>query len=105
MPLSDAMAEATPAQLNECTSCAGGKLHRDQVKTALWRGDDLVVIENIPALVCVSCGERYFEDETAMALDMMRTGKAADDPPAKSMTVPVYAFALPARVEKKEECT
>ena len=99
VPLSDATVEMPPAQLSECTSCAGGTLHREQVKTALWRGDDLVVIEDIPALVCQRCGERYFEDETAMALDMMRTGDRADAPPRHTITVPVYAFHLPGVAE------
>ena len=54
-------------------------------------------VEDIPALVCQSCGERYFEDETAMSLDMMREGRGMAGAPARTMQVPVYAFAAPAR--------
>jgi len=93
--LSDAMTEGEPAQVAECISCAGGTLERDRISTALWRGADLVVIEGIPALVCQSCGERYFEDEVAMALDMMRDGSGAKEPPARIMSVPVFEFAPP----------
>jgi YgiT-type zinc finger domain-containing protein len=83
-----------PAELS-CSGCGGGVLKPDQVSTALWRADDLVVIENIPALVCQSCGERYFEDETAMALDMMHGGKGTGSVPVRTISVPVYSFAVP----------
>lgn len=95
MPLSDAMQQGTQAQLEQCTSCAAGTLRRDRVSTALWRGGGLVVIEGIPALVCQSCGERYFEDETAMTLDLMRTGEGEGESPARVMSVPVYAYTPP----------
>lgn len=93
VPLPDAMVETVPERLS-CSSCSGGVLRRDSVSTALWRGESLVVIEDIPALVCQSCGERYFEDETAMALDMMRGGRRTGAP-ERMITVPVYSFAAP----------
>lgn len=95
MDLSDMGTDSAPAQMLGCTSCAGGELRRDRVGTALWRGDRLMVIEEIPALVCTRCGERYFEDETAMALDMMRAGKGAAGRPARILSVPVYPYAPP----------
>ena len=95
MPLSEMMQQAEPEWLSDCTSCTGGKLRRDRISTALWRGDRLLVIEDIPALVCARCGERYFEDETAMALDMMRVGDVAEDLPARVISVPVYTYAPP----------
>lgn len=102
MPLSDATTEFPPAHLSECTSCAGGTLRPDQVSTALWHGEDLVVIEKIPALVCQRCGERYFEDETALALDLMRAGRGANGPPARVLSVPVYTYVPPGRMRKRE---
>lgn len=62
----------------------------------LWKGNALIVVEDIPALVCQSCGERYFEDETAMALDMMRGGRGTQGEPLRTMRVPVYSYAAPA---------
>lgn len=78
-----------------CTGCDGGILEPDQVRTAFWRGDELVVIEDVPALVCESCGERYFEDETAMKLDMLHGGKDAGHAPVRTLSVPVYSLAAP----------
>jgi len=100
--LSDEMQQGTQAQQEQCTSCTAGTLRRDRVSTALWRGDDLVVIEDIPALVCTRCGERYFEDETAMALDLMRAGKGAEVSPARTLSVPVYAFAPQGRGREEQ---
>lgn len=93
--LSDTMDRPAPGPLCTCTSCGTGTLRREKVKTALWRGDDLVVIEDIPALVCIRCGERYFEDETAMALDMMQAGQGGQGTPPRRISVPVYGFTLP----------
>lgn len=104
VPLSDTTTPPPPATL-ACTGCAGGTLRPDKVKTALWQGDALVVVEDIPALVCQSCGERYFEDETAMALDLMRGGQGAGRPPARVLSVPVYTFAPARRPGETEEET
>jgi len=93
--LPEATSAAPPAQQPSCTSCAGGRLARDNVRTALWQGDDLVIVEGIPALVCQSCGERYFEDETAMALDFMRGGGLEEGTAIRRVSVPVFAYAPP----------
>lgn len=87
------------AEAPRCQSCATGRLMRDAVKTALWSGERLIVVEDIPALVCPHCGERFYEDETAMRLDMMRGGGFAPDRAARQMTVPVFSFAAPGKAE------
>jgi len=94
--------EAAPEQTG-CTACSAGVLTRQDVKTALWEGQRLVVVEGIQALVCESCGEQYYEDETAMKLDLMRgTGFSAENA-VRSMTVPVFAFETPGPGCKEEE--
>ncbi len=76
-----------------CQSCATGKLARDRVKTALWSGERLVVVEDVPALVCQHCGEQFYEDETVMRLDMMRGAGFTAAGATRQMTVPVFSFA------------
>ncbi|SHL57613.1 YgiT-type zinc finger domain-containing protein [Roseovarius marisflavi] len=94
--------EATAEQAM-CTACSGGFLTRQDVKTALWEGEGLVVIEGIAALVCQSCGEQYYEDDTAMKLDLMRgTGFSAENA-VRSMTVPVFVFETPGTDHEAEE--
>jgi YgiT-type zinc finger domain-containing protein len=90
-------APATGAAVDQsrCTACSGGVLARQEVKTAFWEGKGVVIVEGIPALVCESCGEQYYEDETAMKLDLMRgTGFSAENA-VRSMTVPVFVFETP----------
>ncbi|MDX1779875.1 MAG: type II toxin-antitoxin system MqsA family antitoxin [Thalassovita sp.] len=79
-----------------CIACSGGALAPDQVKAAFWEGERLVIVDGIPALVCQSCGERYYEDETAMKLDFMRGTGFPPDRAAQTMTVPVFQFDAPA---------
>ena len=47
-----------------CSQCGGSDLRRETVRSAFWHDERLVVVENIPALVCGSCGERYYDDPT-----------------------------------------
>lgn len=104
MPLSDDaaaghQAAGLPEQLR-CQTCSGGVLAAEAVNTALWHGDRLVVIEDVPALVCQHCGERYYEDETAMALDMMRGRGFAQERAARMLAVPVFSFERTGRGEE-----
>jgi len=38
------------------------------VKTAIWAGERLVIVEDIPAQVCDSCVEQFYDEETTNAL-------------------------------------
>ncbi len=87
---------AEAAEAPRCQSCATGRLTRDRVKTAIWSGDRLVVVEDVPALVCPHCGEQFYEDETAMRLDMLRGGGFSPDRAVRLMAVPVFSFGRPA---------
>ncbi len=102
MPLSEAnpkaqephAAPATDAAVDQsrCTACSGGVLAQQEVKTAFWEGKGLVIVERIPALVCQSCGEQYYEDQTAMKLDLMRGSGFSTENAVRNMTVPVFEF-------------
>ena len=97
--------QAEPEQ-SGCTACSGGVLARQDVKTALWEGKRLVVVDGIPALVCQSCGEQYYEDQTAMKLDLMRGDGFSAENAVRTMTVPVFTFTTPGArhpAEKKDE--
>lgn len=85
-----------------CQACQSGTLGPAEIKTAIWHGAKLVVVEDVPAYVCDKCGEQYYEDETAMVLDMMR-GDGFDPSGADhKIEVPVFGFrALGAAAEQK----
>ncbi len=78
---------------NACTQCGSRRLRRDLVKSAFWHDDSLVVVEEIPAVVCEDCGERFFDDATATILDLMH---GDGFPPAQAcghLHVPVFSFS------------
>jgi len=79
----------TPAGI--CPAC-GGAVTAAIVSTALWEGDSLSVVRDVPALVCGACHEHFFADATVMRLDLMRAGGFALVPVVAQMTVPVFTF-------------
>ena len=78
-----------------CGLCGQAALEESRVQVALWEEERLVVVEDVPALVCRGCGERFYDDETAMRLDMLRGGGFPASRAARRMTVEV--FRLPRR--------
>ena len=75
--------------LTKCQAC-GGKIVKKRVSVENWWGDNLTIVEDVPALVCESCGERYFDAETSLLLDQLR--RKASYRPKRIMEVPVYDF-------------
>lgn len=85
------MAAAMQAEVT-CPQCGSGKVKPAVVRTALWHGDRLVVVEDLPALSCSACHEQFYDDATVTILDLMRgRGFQADDA-MRTLTVPVFSF-------------
>lgn len=74
-----------------CNRCGGGPLTEDEIKTAFWVDDRLVVVQGIPAMVCTTCGEEYVSDHTAVRLDQIKASRGRGTADAE-MTVPVFNF-------------
>lgn len=51
-----------------CSFC-GGIVVKEQAKVDYWWGDELVIIENVPARVCQQCGEKYFSAEVSKKME------------------------------------
>lgn len=75
-----------------CSICGNGKLHKLEVNSAIWHNDKLVVVEDIPALVCDMCHEQYFDDTTVLMLDLMRADGFRDDTADRKLNVPVFSY-------------
>lgn len=75
-----------------CENCGSTRIHPARVRTAFWDEDRLVVIEDIPALVCETCHERYFDDATVTVLDLMRGDGFPAERARREITVPVFSF-------------
>lgn len=53
----------------ELKCLCGGKLIKEEVIIEKWIKDKLIVIKNVPALVCEVCGEKYYDAKTSLKLD------------------------------------
>lgn len=95
------MTEHDPADFAHvaCDRCQNGVLSESRIQTAFWRGQGLVVIRNIPAMVCSLCGEEFVSDRTAIGLDRMRGAGFTAMGSAERMIVPVLDYAEPGETE------
>jgi YgiT-type zinc finger domain-containing protein len=67
-------------------------LREGQVRTAIWKEDRLIVVEDIPALICDACLEQFYDDDVADALRRLTLDEFADAVPKRTETVPVYSL-------------
>ena len=77
---------------HECPECGSTRLRQHLVKSAIWQGERLVVVEGIPALLCEACGERFYDDGTVTRLDLMQGEEFPEDGMGRVLTVPVIPF-------------
>lgn len=75
-----------------CNHCSTGILRPTRIRTAFWRGDSLVVVRNIPAMVCPDCGEEFVADPTVVQLDRLRGRGFGPTETIGQMVVPVVDF-------------
>jgi YgiT-type zinc finger domain-containing protein len=59
------------------------------VTRSFGRGDRLVVIENIPYIVCPRCGERYFTAATMREIERLKQLRADR---VRRKSVPILSF-------------
>ncbi len=74
--------------VTRCYLC-GGKTEHREVTAENWWGDELTLVEHVPAWVCQQCGEAYFDADTSRALDRLRRSQPEA---TRTVTVPVYRF-------------
>jgi YgiT-type zinc finger domain-containing protein len=55
-----------------CTSCGKSGVVVRHITRSYGKGEELLVIENIPAVHCQSCGEHYFTAETQREIKKMK---------------------------------
>lgn len=75
-----------------CDRCTSGVLQSSRISTAFWRDDGLVVLRNIPALVCRACGEQYVDDPTVVQLDHLRGRNFSGLTELGQILVPILDF-------------
>lgn len=55
------------AESEECPMCLAGTLREDTVTLTLERGENTVVLEEVPTSVCDVCGEAFVEERVSKA--------------------------------------
>jgi YgiT-type zinc finger domain-containing protein len=72
-----------------CGEC-GGKLITQAVNYDAWIDNNLMVIKNVPADVCIQCGEKYLSPEVCEKLDELTTKQQFE--PEEVISVPITAY-------------
>ena len=67
--------------MSKCTLCSEGQYLNKHIVFNSRRGDQLVVIEGVPALVCDVCGDRIITEDTAREIERIATGTPIDSAP------------------------
>ncbi|MEW6486544.1 MAG: YgiT-type zinc finger protein [Thermodesulfobacteriota bacterium] len=84
-----------------CGNCGSDATHPASVRSAFWHGDRLVVVEDIPAIVCGACHEQFYDDHTVVLLDLLRGDGFPSESALRELRVPV--FSLRDRTVRREE--
>ena len=75
-----------------CANCGSVNVEIRHVRSAFWQDDRLVVVENIPALVCGACAEQFYDDTTVVGLDLLRGEGFPAEKARAELRVPVFSF-------------
>jgi YgiT-type zinc finger domain-containing protein len=62
------------------------------VRTVIWQGDAAVIVEDIPAYVCGSCLEQFYDDAVSDALRRLAERPIAVAEADRVTTVPVVSL-------------
>ena len=77
--------------MNKCLVC-GGQLKRKKVDIARYWGKELVALNDVPSLVCIRCGERYFEAKVSHKIDDKIQDVLKKKTSVEKIDVPVVYF-------------
>lgn len=72
-----------------CQDC-DKRLEERMVKLALWIGEELVLLEDVPASVCSGCGKKYFSFEATEAIQELGITTLRSE---RKIEVPLFSFA------------
>ncbi|MGB8397385.1 YgiT-type zinc finger protein [Bradyrhizobium sp.] len=81
-----------PGAVAVCPSCGSSDIGMAEVRSAFFHGDRLVVVDDIPALVCSYCNEQFYDDRTVVVLDLLRGEGFPAESARGEIKVPVFSF-------------
>jgi YgiT-type zinc finger domain-containing protein len=69
------------------------------VRTTIWQGDRVAIVEDIPAHVCGACLEQFYDDAVSEALRRLAEEGFPAAKAEREITVPV--FSLPRHLQSR----
>ncbi len=73
----------------QCELCGAYNARIRRVHRTLGKGEELILVEQIPLVVCRNCGESYFTAATLRHLEQIRETRKGRTTPR---TIPVATF-------------
>ncbi len=61
--------------MSDCTLCHQGAYQERLIVFSVRRADRLVIVEDVPAMVCEICGDQIITDETALEIERVAAGE------------------------------
>jgi YgiT-type zinc finger domain-containing protein len=74
--------------VDRCHECGSTLFETKKVRMIFDQGDHIKIVDQVPADVCVQCGEKYFSPHTTRAL-----ATSQEAPPDEFVLVPVRHLA------------
>ena len=71
--------------MKEWTVCHSGVYRQKLVLFSAQRGDRLIVVDDVPALVCETCGDQILAENAAKGIELAIQGEPA-------YSAPIYRF-------------
>ena len=89
--LQDSKGKKMSDAMDRCDLCSG-ELAPGKTTLEIWRGDQLVVIRDVPAAVCLQCNEAYISPNVSERLDHFLV-ECHQHQPEQYLSVPQYSAA------------
>ncbi len=74
-----------------CPNC-NNPMSAATVKTVIWQDDQLFVVEDIPAQVCGTCMEQFYDENVTDALRRLTEDKFPAEEAKRQALVPFYSL-------------
>lgn len=77
--------------MNKCYFC-GGKLKEVKTNIARYWGKELIALNDVPVLVCIECGEKFYSAKVSHRIDAMIKEALDRKSTIQKIDVPVVQF-------------
>ena len=76
----------------QCPRC-GGSLSASTDRTTIWQGERVAIVEDIPAHICGTCLEQFYDDDVSEALRRLAEAGFPKVQAVREIQVPVFSLA------------